>query len=202
MSDDMEITLPDMVDISAEAVQQAEASLDPSVPPPSYARKDTDKKTGDEIFRWNDNLLIEHTERKRAKSGLTVFYVRAKIRPNGEAENKSVGKKINCNYRINFKVVAGTEDNEGHKIMNHLSTRSLLSLLKATGFAPKDSAGGLPVSLLAALFPLESDAFVSPLVGKVAVGNVVNRPNKQATEERYKRQTEVESWLPAPTELS
>jgi hypothetical protein len=194
MSDEFE--MPDIMDVSPEAAAAAEASLDPDVKVPVKARKDVDKKTQDEYFRWTDSLVIEKAQRGKTTSGLTEFFIQAKIRPDGDPENKNIGKRVFSRYRVNFKVLRGQEKSPGHEIMNRLALAAIISLLKATSFAPQDaSATGLKAALLTHLFPAEVEPHESPLVGKVAVGNICDKPNK-GQNARKPRQTEVETWLP------
>lgn len=186
--------LPDIFDVSPEAVAAAEASLDPDVKPPVGAREDTDKKTGDKYYRWTEAVTLEVVQRKRSASGLTEFYVQAKVRP-GAVPSKNVGKRVFSRYRINFKVLNGMESNPKHEIMNRLSMPSIMSLLKATGFAPSDPNAGLPASLLLHLFPAEVETHESPLTGKVLLASICDAPNKGG---KRPRQTEVETWVAAP----
>jgi len=195
-----ELDLPDIMDVSPETAAAAEASLDPDVKIPNKARKDVDKKTGDEYFRWSDILVIEKAQRGRTQTGLTEFFIQAKIRPDGDPDNKNVGKRVFSRYRVNFKVLSGAEQNPGHEVMNRIALAAILSLLKATGFAPLDAAtAGLKAALLTHVFPAEVEPHDSPLVGLVVVGNICNKPNK-GQNARRDRQTEVETWLPPVTE--
>jgi hypothetical protein len=142
---------------------------------------------------------IEAVSRKTTESKLTAFYVMAKIRPSDMApgQNQNVGKYVHTRYHINFKVLKGLEKNRGHEIMNDLSMRGLISLVKATGNAPDDLAeAGLSAALLRMLFPLEGEQVAeNPLLGAVVVANIVNSPNKGAGA-RKPRQTHAETWSP------
>ena len=191
-----DLELPDVLDISPEAIAAAESSLDPEAKPPADARKDTDKK-GNEYFRWSESLVIEKASRKRSTSGLTGFEIQSKIRPNGEEGHANAGKRIWTRYYINYKVLGGQEQNESHTIMNRLSLRAIASLMKATGFLPDDaSSKGLSASYLIAMFPAESEPVNSPFNGKVVTGTISNGPDKREGA-RNPRNNSVESWLPA-----
>lgn len=201
---DQEFVLPDIYDISPETISETEAGLNPNLIPPDGARKDTDKN-GEVYFRWPELLLIEKAQSTRTKSGLTEFFVQAKVRPTEGSGN--VSKRVFSRYRVNFKVMRGEEENGGHRVMNRLSMTGLLSLLKSTGFLPNTvSTTGVPAALLLHLFPTyvptEIDSIAnnvtSELVEKIAVGNIVDRPNKGNP--KYPRTVEVETWLPAPTQ--
>lgn len=198
MSD--EFQLPDIMDVSPEATQAAEAALDPNVKVPENAREDKDKKTGDSYFRWPENLVIEKAQSSRSASGLTVFFVQAKIRASEGSLADNLGRRVFTRYRLNFRVLNGQEDNPGHEIMNRLSLTAITSLLRATGFLPTDAkTKGITAALLKHVFPNDTDVHDSPIVGKTAIGNLVNRPNK-GEGARHPRQTEVETWLPDVTE--
>jgi hypothetical protein len=190
-----EFELPDVMDISPEAIAAVENSLSPDPVPPPTARRDVDRK-GNEYFRWSEQFVLEALTRSVAPSGLTVYFVQAKIRPNGEENHKNAGKRVYSRYRINYKVISGSVENPGHEIMNRLSLRSLVSLLKATEAMPDDvGTKGLGASYLMALFPKEEDIVQSPLIGRIVTGTVVNSPDKRENA-RNPRNNEVETWLP------
>lgn len=193
MSEDFQ--LPDVLDVTPETIAAAEASLDPEVKPPADARHDKDKQNN-EYWRWSEIMVIEKAELKRSPtSGLTVFFIQSKVRPNGSPDHRNAEKKVFTRYHVNFPVLAGLEQNDKHEIMNRLSMRSIASLLKATALMPDDaSSKGLSGSYLKQIFPADTEVHASPLVGQIVTGVVVNAPNKRDNT----RTNSVEAWLPKP----
>lgn len=190
------VELPDILDISPEAVLTAEASLDPQVKPPADARVDTDKKTSAEYKRWAMRLSIDKVQRSATESKLTVFFVQARVRPSGVPGDKNVGKYVFSRYFVNFRVLNGLEVNEGHTGMNNRSMKSIVSLIKSAGLAPDDMADtGLKAAFLVHLFPKDTEPHTSPLIGKTFIGNCVEQPNN-SPKAKFPRDTSVELWLP------
>lgn len=200
MADQPTVELPDIIDVSPEAVSSTEAALDPQVKPPADARVDVDKKTGVERKRWAMSLSIERAERSSTSTGLVCFYVQARVRPSGIPGDKNVGKYVFSRYFVNFPILNGTiTEPASHVFMNERSMKSIVSLLKAANLAPENMATeGLKASYLAHIFPKDTDVNQSPLLGNLFVGNCVEQPNN-SPKAKYPRETSVELWLPAPT---
>jgi hypothetical protein len=200
--DQPNVELPDILDVSPEAVSQTEAALDPQVHPPDDARVDLDKKTGAVYKRWAMLLTIERALRSTTASKLVCFFVQARVRPSGIAGDRTVGKRVFSRYFVNFPVLNGQEVNPGHAGMNERSMKSVVSLIKAAGLAPTDMTDtGLKAAFLSYLFPKETDVNESPLIGKEFVGNCVEQPNN-SPKARFPRDTSVELWLPAPVPVT
>jgi len=191
-----EIKVPEFLDVSPEAQAAADAAMDPNVRPPAGAKVAIDKKTGDEYFRWSEIAVIEEAASSRSPKGHTCFQVVTKIRPSGDPQNKNVGRKVWTRVYINFPVLAGAVQDDGLAAMNFRSVGTLQTLLRATGYAPREP--GLKAALLKSLFPVGGMP-PSPLVGKVVVMNLVNSPNK-GENVKYDRQTQAESFLPVSQE--
>lgn len=162
------MNIPDFIDISSEATNEALAALEeskgrgPLTPPndcASYvAKKKVDGPDGpmdNHVQEWMESCTVEGAYRDVKRTGNMGMNIRLRIRTTSPTNGNRVvfgAKYIKPEELANGK-------------LNHMSLQWLVSLLKATGMLPPD--GAIDARLLNLLFPPKGQPGAqSPLTGK------------------------------------
>lgn len=198
MSENVNLSVPDFLDIDPDTAAAAEATLkgfDPVAVPDTA--KASVGKNGETYYRWTEAGVIESAWRESGKTpGMLVPTVQIRFRvgsPNG-------GRRFWARHTLHIPTMGGSRENAGYIQMNDRSIAAITTLLRSTGYMPTE--GTVTKKLLEYLFPLKNaPGATTPLKGKTVIVNMSNSPNAKATKEEYKRQSGADSYLTdTPTE--
>ncbi len=182
---DQKPAVPDFVDTTAAATDAADDLLRgfDNSPLTLPAGAVTKSSKGNKYTRFTESVSISHAYRTVTTTGLLEVVVGTIVRQS-ESNN---GRRPFFHF---FKNV-GQDIPEGHVSMNERTDKTLITLLRATGFEPKDAQGnpirGVQASLLRVLFPEKgTPGAASPLIGKLVVVNITQSV-KQAKDKGTKQ---------------
>lgn len=186
----------DFIDITPEAVAQAQAATSFSLKVPESAAR---SKKNPQDVRWKERVSIVKAgaSDSTTKDGqkVVLFELRYRIQPvGGSGENND--REFTDFFRANFRVWPHGDKNAGHYTMTNITMGRITELLQAMGIvgdipSPQGGKPGYSARMLNDLFPADGNSPM--LINRMVDVQIHQKPddgNPTGTS------TEVEHYLP------